>query len=35
MKKQFVAPVLREAASLAQLTLQPNGGCISDCDLRG
>lgn len=30
MKKRFVAPVLREAASLAQLT-QTNG-CISECD---
>jgi hypothetical protein len=32
MKKRFVAPMLREAASLAQLT-QRNGTCISECDL--
>lgn len=30
MRKRFVAPVLREEATLAELTR--NGVCISECD---
>jgi len=33
MKKQFVVPVLREEAALAQLTL--GGAVCSNCDLAG
>jgi len=35
MKKQFVVPVLREEAALAQLTLDVVAVSCSNCDLAG